>query len=310
MDVDVVEIINVFPKDTMDCSKRDFKKLQLEKKNYKLIMAELDGFLDSDSEEESSTQETNDNEDVDAQDIDNSDNENEDEEEDDDANEDDDMQITTAESLLAGIENQGDDESVDDIIHNTGKEEEEEEDEDEDDNAEKLIDGIEEIEKNGYASNKILKAEDLFAKQAEQDKLDKKDLPTPFPTEATTLSFDLGHLCAYDPSSIDVDELFKGHKDYVKNIMKGDNNDGFTKMTQTEYEIRKLKEKYLYDMSRNNVQALVNKLYSLQQIKTGPNDDPGILVKLPAPRCKLPRSKPVCHYFYYSSFNVSSNMMI
>merc|ERR1712228_632286 len=67
----------------------------------------------------------------------------------------------------------------------------------------------------------------------------------------------------------------------------------YTKLDQTQYEIRKLKEKYLYDMTRQNVQAMVNKLYSLQPIKTGPNDDPGLVVKLPPPRIKLPRAKPI-----------------
>jgi len=46
-------------------------------------------------------------------------------------------------------------------------------------------------------------------------------------------------------------------------------------------------------MTRQNVQAMVNKLYSLQPIKTGPNDDPGLVVKLPPPRVKLPRAKPI-----------------
>merc|ERR1719266_1207421 len=46
-------------------------------------------------------------------------------------------------------------------------------------------------------------------------------------------------------------------------------------------------------MTRCNVQAMVNKLYSLQPVKTGPNDDPGLVVKLPPSRAKLPRSKPI-----------------
>jgi len=38
---------------------------------------------------------------------------------------------------------------------------------------------------------------------------------------------------------------------------------------------------------------MINKLYSLQPIKSGPNDDPGLVVKLPPFRTKLPRSKPI-----------------
>eukprot|EP01084_Bolivina_argentea_P104180 186566_1 len=46
-------------------------------------------------------------------------------------------------------------------------------------------------------------------------------------------------------------------------------------------------------MTRSNVQAMVNKLFSLPPVKMEINDEPGYVVKLPPLRAKLPRSKPI-----------------
>ena len=158
----------------------------------------------------------------------------------------------------------------------------------------------------------VVRAEDLFALQAQKDKEQQKDLPSAIIDHQTSLNFDLGHLSCYDPVSINIDELFKHKKDSKPDESKKMPTE-YTKLDQTQYEIRKLKEKYLYDMTRQNVQAMVNKLYSLQPIKTGPADDPGLVVKLPPPRVKLPRAKPVSFLFSQMSISdllIAQNVMI
>eukprot|EP01083_Nonionella_stella_P159256 519369_1 len=136
--------------------------------------------------------------------------------------------------------------------------------------------------------DEIIRVEDLFAEQSLKDKEANKALPSVSVAHQKSLSFDLGHLSCYDPIAIDMDQLFKHRKDSASKV----NNEPHI-LNQTEYQIRKLKEKYLYDMTRTNVQAMVNKLHSFQAIKTGPNDDPGIVVRLPPVKTKLPRSKPI-----------------
>ena len=238
-------------------------------------MAEVNNFLD-DSDEEDDIQESND---IDNESLDNESDEDDDitnnhtiQQNDNQQNEDDDnTTITTAESLL-----------------NT-QEIEEQEEEDDDDNAEIMF---EDATNDTNHAQIPIKAEDLFAKQAEKDKEENKHLPSPIVHHQTSLSFDLGHMSCYDPVQIDIDALFKDRiEEYSNKHLSKDNTP--RKLDQAGYEIRKLKEKYLYDMTRNNVQAMVNKLYSLQPMKTGPNDDPGLVVKLPPPRAKLPRAKPV-----------------
>eukprot|EP01083_Nonionella_stella_P193284 714029_1 len=138
----------------------------------------------------------------------------------------------------------------------------------------------------------IIRAEDLFAKQAQLEKQQKAHLPSATVDHQTSLSFDLGHLSCYDPISINIDQLFK-HKKQSNNAPNPSQSQQLPTLTQTQYEIRKLKEKYLYDLTRNNVQSMVNKLYSFPSLKKGPNDDPGIVVRLPLTKLKLPRAKPI-----------------
>merc|ERR1712176_727213 len=64
-------------------------------------------------------------------------------------------------------------------------------------------------------ANSVIRAEDLFAIQSNKQKEATKDLPSAIIDHQTTLNFDLGHLCCYDPVSINIDEMFK-HKKNAK----------------------------------------------------------------------------------------------
>jgi len=70
----------------------------------------------------------------------------------------------------------------------------------------------------------IVRAEDLFAIQAQKEKEQNQELPSAIIDHQTTLNFDLGHLCCYDPVSINIDELFKHRKDCKPNPKKNANN--------------------------------------------------------------------------------------
>jgi len=93
------------------------------------------------------------------------------------------------------------------------------------------------------------------------------------------MTFDLGNLYAYNPSPLNFDELFQ----YDSNI-NVNNNDNSNVNINTN-------EKYLQQISRNNVQALMNELCKLPAVIT--QDHSSVLARLPPTKIKFPRSKPL-----------------
>lgn len=79
--------------------------------------------------------------------------------------------------------------------------------------------------------------------------------------DSSQVSFDLGNLCSYDAASLDVNSLIQNDEDY------------------------------LYRKSRDNVQALVNQLFSCNVKVNAENN--GLIARLPPPRTKFPREKRV-----------------
>lgn len=140
------------------------------------------------------------------------------------------------------------------------------------------------------APNQVLAAEVLIAFNDDSNTKSRKNFPSAESENQKTLAYDEGNLSAYDPADVDIDEIFKHKKPFA------DPKCGKEKprrLTQSEWEIRNLKEKALYKLTRSNMQALSNRLFSLKTVNLDPNEDPGIVVTLPKGRFKLPRSKPV-----------------
>lgn len=141
---------------------------------------------------------------------------------------------------------------------------------------------------NNNNSNKIVRAEDMMAKMLSKTQEQLSKFPSIAVENNVSLSFDLGNMTVYDGCDINQRLL---------NFNNNSNNSNSKGQKSSKNEIdltaRKEKEKYLISMSRNNTQAMVNELFKLPVRTDAENEGMSIIVRLPPPRTRLPREKPL-----------------